>query len=157
MAATYGHNVASLALAMPVGPFGLLYRRAAWPQPIYDESSEKGGSERTVWVYPLFHVVRFLSQLSGARRLQLYSLPREIVGVAARGDQGTRVLLANLTDEPANVRLPGSARGRLLSQETFGAAIANPHWLEAESSQECSQISLGAFNVAFIELRENAT
>jgi hypothetical protein len=57
VAATEQHGISSIALATPVGPFGIIYRRAAWSQPIYDN----GGAA----IYPLFHVVRALSKDKG--------------------------------------------------------------------------------------------
>jgi len=61
IAATQGHRVCSAALAAPVGPLGIVHRPAAWPQPLYDDLAGDA-------VYPLFHVVRALAQMTDAPR-----------------------------------------------------------------------------------------
>jgi hypothetical protein len=57
VAATEQYGILSMALATPVGPLGIIYRKAEWSQPIYDDG---GGAV----VFPLFHVVRALSQIA---------------------------------------------------------------------------------------------
>jgi hypothetical protein len=146
VAATEQCGILSMALAAPVGPFGIIYRRAAWPQPMYDEG---GGAV----VYPLFHVVRALSQIAAAPRLSVGGAARGVVGVAGETHLGNRVLLlANLSDESRHVTLPQSAHVRRLDEETFETAIGDPDWLRAGEPEHCSIVALSAYAVAFVEL-----
>jgi D-apionolactonase len=145
VAATERHGVSSIALAAPVGPLGIIYRRAAWPQPIYDD----GGS---AVVYPLFHVVRALSQIAGKPRLRIQGVPRGVVGVAAASHLGSVALLANISGEPQDVILPDRARVWRLDEETFATAISDPDWLRGGEPEHCSVVALSAFSFAFVDL-----
>ena len=145
VAATEQHGVASMALAAPVGPFGIIYRRAAWPQPIYDD---RAGAA----VYPLFHVLRALSQMAAAPRLSLSGAPRGVVGVAGETGLGNRLLLANISDKRREVILPQEASVWRLDEDTFETAIGDPDWLRACEAEHRSDVALGAFCVAFVDL-----
>ncbi len=145
VAATEQRDVTSMALATPVGPFGIIYRRAVWPQPIYDD---RGGAV----VYPLFHVVRALSQIGAAPRLSIRGAPRGVVGVAAETGFGIRLLLANVSGESCHVFLPQEASVRRLDEGTFDDAITDQDWLEHSGTKHRSDVRLMAFNVAFVEL-----
>jgi hypothetical protein len=145
VAATKQHGVASMALAAPVGPFGIVYRRAGWPQPIYDDRSG-------AVVYPLFHVVRALSQVADAPRWSICGVPRGVVGVAAKTDFGIRLFLANVSGESRHVVLPREASVRRLDEDTFEDAISDQDWLEDCEVERCSDVALGGFSVAFVDL-----
>ena len=145
VAATERHGVASMALATPVGPFGIVYRRAAWPQPIYDGW---GGAA----VYPLFHVVRALSQMAALPRLSIRGTPNGVVAIAAETDLGIRLLLANVSGESCDVLLPQKAIVRRLDEGTFDDAITDPGWLEHCRTEQGSDVTLGIFNIAFVDL-----
>jgi hypothetical protein len=146
VAATEQYGILSVALAGPVGQFGIIYRRTTWPQPIYDDGDG-------AVVYPLFHVVRALSQIAAAPRLSVGGAPRGVVGVAGETRLGNRVLLlANVSDESQNVILPQSARVWRLDEETFEAAIRDPDWLRAGEPEHYSVVALSASAVAFVEL-----
>ena len=123
VAATEGHTVSSLALSAFVGPFGAIHRREAWQQPLYQESSAD-------MVYPIFHVIRFLSAMGGAARLSLQGAAAGIVGVAAEEASHIRLMLANLGTDVSHIRLPNRAEIRTLNAESFEAAIRNPEWLD---------------------------
>jgi len=146
VAATEQCGISSIALAATVGPLGIIYRRAVWPQPIYDDGDGNV-------VYPLFHVVRALSQIAVAPRLSVGGGPRCVVGVAGETRLGNQVLLlANLSDESRDVTLPQSARVRRLDEETFEAAAGDPDWLRSGEPEHCSAVALSACAVAFVEL-----
>lgn len=146
VAATEQYGILSMALAAPVGPFGIIYRRAAWPQPIYDDG---GGAV----IYPLFHVVRALSQIASAPRLSVGGAPRGVVGVAGETRLGNRVLLlGNISDESQNVILPQSARVLRLDEETFETAIGDPDWLRTGEPEHSSVVALSAYAVVFVDL-----
>ena len=97
VAATEGHKVSSLALSALVGPFGAIHRREAWAQPGYQESG-------TVMVYPIFHVLRFMSVMGGAPRLSMRSAGNGIVGVASQDHSGIRLIIANLGTDVSHVQ-----------------------------------------------------
>jgi len=147
LAATAGQNVASMALASPVGALGIIYRRAEWTQPIYDDGPR-------LPVYPLFHVVRALSQIAGAERVSLDCLPNGVVGAAAKTNRGIAVLLANTNIETRTVRLPNGGSVRRLDENTFDQAIADPDWLQNSPAESCSVINLRPISVAFVDLAD---
>ena len=97
VAATEGHKVSSLALSALVGPFGAIHRREAWAQPGYQESG-------TVMVYPIFHVLRFMSAMGGAPRLFMRSAGNGIVGVASQDHSAIRLIIANLGTDVSRVQ-----------------------------------------------------
>lgn len=145
IAATEGHNVSSLALSAFVGSFGIIHRREPWAQPIYRESS-------TDTVYPIFHVVRFLSEMGGAARLSLQTLGSGIVGVASKESSCIRLILANLGTDDSRVRLPHNAEIRSLNARSFWSAISDPLWLDTSEPDHGSDVALGPFGVAFLTM-----
>ena len=145
VAATEGHKVSSLALSTLVGPFGAIYRRGAWAQPGYDESG-------TVMVYPIFHVLRFMSMMGGAPRLSLRSAGPGIVGVASQDGSGTHLIIANLGTDVSRVRLPHDAEIRFLNTDNFQSAIHDPQWLDTSESNHGSDVALTPLSVAFARM-----
>lgn len=145
LAATEGHCLSSVALAAPVGPFGIAYRGAEWPQPLYD-----GGSSSVV--YPLFHVVRAFSRLNRRQRLAVTGLPPEVRALAARVNEGCFLIVANLSTATRVVRLPCRGTVRVLNSETFFAANANSEWLSEADADFCCQVTLAPFNIGFVEM-----
>ena len=77
VAATEQHGISSIALAAMVGPLGIIYRRATWPQPMYDDRPSSA-------VYPLFHVIRAISEIAGAPRLSIVGASRSWSASPAR-------------------------------------------------------------------------
>ena len=145
VAATEGHRVSSLALSALVGPFGAIHRREAWAQPGYQES-------RAVIVYPIFHVLRFLSEMSGESRLLVGSAGNGIVGVASRDLSGIRLIMANLGTNVSHARLPHDAEIRCLNADNFQAAIQDPQWLDAGKPDRGSNVALMPLDVAFVRM-----
>jgi hypothetical protein len=145
VAATEGHKVSSLALSAFVGPFGLIYRREPWAQPIYQESS-------AARVYPIFHVVRFVSGMGGAARLSIPAFGNGVVGVASRTFAGIRLIFANLGPDVSCVRLPQKAEVRLLNARSFSSAISDPQWLDTSEPDRASDMALEPFGVAFVSM-----
>ena len=143
VAATDGYNVSSLALSAFVGPFGVIHSGDAWGQPLYREAG---------MVYPLFHVVRFLSAMGGCARLSLPGLPNEIAGVACAGAPGTHLILANLGTMASRIRLPHAADVRYLNGRTFPAAIADPRWLDTGEAKHVSDVTLEPLDIAFVKM-----
>lgn len=149
IAMTEQQRISSMALAMPVGPFGIIYRRAVWPQPIYDDRTGTA-------VYPLFHVVRELSRIGNFPRLSVGGVPHGVVGVAGETPSGGQLILANLSAESRNVILPHKALVRRLDEDTFGSAIIDPDWLMTSEPEHLSKVSLGAYAVAFVDFGSSA-
>jgi hypothetical protein len=145
VAATEGHKVSSLALSALVGPFGAIHRQEAWAQPGYQESG-------AVMVYPIFHVLRFLSVIGGAPRLLLRSPGNGIVGVASQDRSRIRLIIANLGTEVSQIRLPHDAEIRSLSADNFQSAIHDPQWLDRGEADRGSNVALTPFGVAFVQM-----
>jgi hypothetical protein len=145
VAATQGQKVSSLALSALVGPFGAIHRREAWAQPGYQES-------RAVIVYPIFHVLRFMSIVGGARRLLMRSAGNGIVGVASQDDSHIRLIVANLGSDVSHVRLPHAAEIRSLNADSFQSAIQDPLWLDTSEPDHGSNVALTPLSVAFVRM-----
>jgi len=145
VAATEGHRVSSLALSALVGPFGAIYRREAWPQPGYQESG-------TVMVYPIFHVLRFLSAMGGAARLSMPPAGNGIVGVASQDHSQVRLMIANLGTNASSVQLPRDAEIRTLNADAFQSAIHDPQWLDTGQATHESNVTLPPLSVAFVRM-----
>jgi hypothetical protein len=145
VAATQGHKVSSLALSALIGPFGAIHRREAWAQPGYQES-------RKVMVYPIFHVLRFMSIMGGAPRLLVRSAGNGIVGVASQDHSRIRLIIANLGTDVSHVRLPHDAEIRSLNANSFQSAIHDPQWLDTGEADRGSNVALTPLGVAFVRM-----
>jgi len=155
MAATAGFGIARVALAAPSGPFGCIYRPAAWPQPGYDALAAAG----TTGVYPIFHALRWLCEGSGRPRLGCtVDEPRRIAALAWRGADGPCLLLANLGDRTDNVRLREiSGSARVLDETSAPEAIRDPDWSRtAPVVPVTGEITLPPYAVARIAVRRSA-
>ncbi len=144
----------AVCLAAPVGEFGVVYAKMAWPQPWFDDQAAGGRA----LVYPVYHVLRGLAEGAGKPRLQTtLSNGSAVQAVAWQGHGGAVVWLANLTPAPQTVALQGLAarRGRIavLDQAGFGAAAADPDALAGRASAgEIGRLELGAYAVARVEV-----
>jgi len=145
IAATEGHNVSSLALSALVGPFGAIYRREAWAQPGYQENE-------TGMVYPIFHVLRFLSAMGGATRLSVRPAGNRIAGVASRDHAQVCLMIANLGTNVSSVQVPGEAQIRILDADNFQTAIHDPHWLDTGQAMHGPHVALTPLSIAFIRV-----
>jgi hypothetical protein len=145
VAATEGHRVSSLALSALVGPFGAIHRREAWAQPGYQESG-------AVMVYPIFHVLRFMSIMGGAPRLPIGSAGNGIVGVASQDHSRIRLMIANLGTDVSHVRLPRDAEIRSLNADNFQSVIHDPEWLDTSQANHGSSVALAPLSVAFVRM-----
>jgi hypothetical protein len=145
VAATEGHRVSSLALSALVGPFGAIYRREAWAQPGYQEN-------RTVMVYPIFHVLRFMSAMGGATRLSMRSAGNGIVGVASQDHSQVHLIIANLGTNASSVQVPRDAEIRTLNADNFQSAIHDPLWLDTGQATHRSNVALTPLSIAFVRM-----
>jgi len=138
----------AIALGGGVGPFGLVYDQAPYPQPWFDQH---GG------LFPVFHVLRGLARLKGCRLRRVnVSAPREIQAIAASRESGEEIWLANLMGEARRVNLHArSTAGRIsvLDAASFVTATKSPDAMDrlAKPLKEF-EIELDAYAVARIQL-----
>ena len=135
-------GAAAVALGGLVGAFGVLHERMAWPQPWYDEA---GG------LYPVFHVLRGLARLKGARRLDSRNpAPYRLQALAGRTDEGTELWLANLTSSAIEVSLAATTirATSLLDADSFVAASEAADFMDRmNGGGEGSRLRLPPFAV----------
>ncbi|OAP36773.1 hypothetical protein AU381_20075 [Sinorhizobium glycinis] len=132
-----GAELEVLTLSTLAGPFGLV---AGAGEPV------KEGQPR-----PLFHVLRWLSQLSGGRRIAVAtSAPDRVLGLGADLVGATILLFANLTPDPQTVTLaePGMRRLILLDEGWLREGAREP---EARAHAGAG-IVLPAYAVARIDI-----
>lgn len=150
VAAVAREGVAAVALGAPTGEFGHFYRRSDFQQSWYDEQDG-------ALVFPSYHVMAGLSQLSGAELLKV-DLPRGIDAVAARKGGHTIIWLANLTGQVIQIRLdglPAVKRMSMLSAETFERAARDTRFIESHAAAMLSdQVKMEAYSLARIETTE---
>ena len=131
-----------IALGGAVGPFGLTFAPADYPQPWFDEN---GG------LYPAFHVARGLAALRDApMRAVDISAPREVQAFAA----GDELWIVNLMGEPRQLRLGASGMSKMarLDAESFVAAAQAPDALDRlQQPFAGDELTLGAY--ACVRLR----
>jgi hypothetical protein len=143
LAATLGHEVEAIALAAPVGPFGVLARSAPVARPWYDGHPEAK-------TYPIFHALRAVAA-QGKRRL-VEGLPKGLAGIAVGRKGGTLMVIANLSGETRELALSGAGRSATLDSSTFAAAAADPDWLDhALREHRSPRTSLESSAIFFFE------
>lgn len=121
LARTEGFGIEAVALAAPAGPFGILATGTPFPRPWFDDHPEAR-------VYPIFHALRFVA--GGGQRLKVKGVPPDLAALAFSGSTGTRILIANLSGQPREIRLAEPARAAVLDADNFVAAVTNPDWVE---------------------------
>ena len=149
--AYFGHfaegGAGAVTLGGLAGPFGTVHRPMPWPQPWYDEA---GG------LFPVFHVLRGLAGLKGAKRVRLRnSAPYRLQAVAGRTDEGTEVWLANLTPEEIEVTLAGCAvnESSMLDAGSFVAASRSADFMDRMNEDgDGGPVKLPAFAVMRLRL-----
>ncbi|WOS66240.1 D-apionate lactonase [Sinorhizobium fredii] len=126
-----------LTLSTLAGPFGLV---AGPGEPV------KEGHPR-----PLFHVLRWLAELSGGRRIAVETAaPDRVVGLGAALGETSTLLFANLTPDLQTVRLAEPAMRRL--------TLLDENWLREGArepevrAQEGESIVLPVYAVARIDI-----
>jgi D-apionolactonase len=152
LVATAGFGVERIALAAPAGPFGLVYRPMPVAQPGYDERAPDGKS----LVYPIYHVLRGLSDSRSASRINVTnSAPLRVAALAYASDRGTVLWLANLSAEPETVAIAGaSGVCTKLELEHLEEATAAPDWFETPETKVEGQLELGAHAIARLRLAQ---
>lgn len=121
LSATMGHGVEAIALAAPVGPFGVLAHTGPVARPWYDDHPEAE-------VYPIFHALKAVAR--GGKRRAIEGLPTGLAGIAVDGPDGARMVIANLSREERSFSVGDSGRAARLDSATFATAVADPDWLD---------------------------
>jgi hypothetical protein len=99
-------------------------------------------------VRPVFHVMAALCRASGAPLMPLDLGSDQLAGLAWREGSETRLLLANLSAEPARLAVEGTLDGRLLDATAMPAAV-DPAWCGSATTAHGPTIELDAFAVLF--------
>ncbi|WP_340160822.1 hypothetical protein [uncultured Hoeflea sp.] len=121
LAKTEGFGIEAIALAAPAGPFGVLSRSGEVARPWYDDHPE-------ALVYPIFHALRFVA--GGGQRCRVVGAPPELSVVAFVTATATRLVIANVSPEPQQIRLGESGQAAVLDTSSFEAAVSDPEWFE---------------------------
>jgi hypothetical protein len=114
-------GASAITLGGATGPFGLVHTPQSWPQPWYDETNHG--------LFPMYHVLRGLGSLKGARlRAVKLSAPSAVQAIAAETDNGAvTVWLANLTGNEVACQLDADISScALLDETSFTAAAGDP-------------------------------
>ncbi len=126
VAACAAGGLASVSLGAATGPAGMIYRKAGFAQPYFDET--KGAA-----VYPLYHVIAGLAAAVGGKLVASKSAaPGKVAALAYRAKAGPVLWLANLTGAEQAVKVGGfngKAQLHLLDEASFVAATADAGYL----------------------------
>lgn len=119
-------GLASVTLGAATGPMGMIYRKAGYPQPHFDDAAGAA-------VFPVYHVIAGLAAAAGMKAVGAKSAaPSKVAALAWRAKAGPVLWLANLSGETQAVKV-GGFNGKsilhLLDEGSFAAAIADPGWL----------------------------
>ena len=143
----------ALVLSAPVGPFGIVYRRADHAQPYYDDLTGPA-------VYLVYYVIAAMAAAAGKPRLAVRDSDRlRVQSVAWAGPDGPVLWLANVTDRPQTVVLAGledhTVLVRTLDAATFGQATADRAAFLAggELRTGARALTLDAYALAAVEAR----
>ena len=79
-------------------------------------------------LYPVFHVMRALTEAGGKPRVPVTVEGQGIAALAWRDGKDRRLLVANQTASPVSVTLPAGLRGNVLDARSFDAAAKDPAW-----------------------------
>ncbi|GJM36824.1 MAG: hypothetical protein DHS20C19_01910 [Acidimicrobiales bacterium] len=123
LAATTGFDIEAIALAAPIGPFGVLSSPGRIERAWYDDHPE-------AVVHPIFHVLRALGAHT-ADVNEVHGLPDGVVGLAlSRPDDPIRVIIANLSQSSHRIRIETAVRATSLDTRAFATAAGDPDWVE---------------------------
>jgi D-apionolactonase len=127
------------AVAKSGGVSTLALNHLAGPSGVLDDGAK---------VRPVFHVMADLCRASGAELSDLDLTGDQLAGLAWLEGGKKRLLVANLTAEPARLAVEGTLDGKLLDATTVAAA-AHPAWRDSGSTALGPTIELGAYAVLF--------
>ena len=138
----------AIAYGATMGATGIVYTSEKWPQPGFETEGE---------VFPLFHVLRALSRLSGRQRLDVVMSTTETIEcIACQGDaavdQPVELLIANMSPERQQVHLPGSSHtGCVLDEHHFRQAAGNPAFMDNLLPLPSTELTLDGYAVARVQ------
>ncbi len=121
-------GVSTLALNHLAGPSGVL---------------AEGGKVR-----PVFHVMAALCGAGGSALRVVDSTSEQLAGLAWQNENGTQLLLANLSAEPVRIALAQELKGQVLDAASAGAG-ADRGWLGSGGERLGPTLELGAFATVF--------
>ncbi len=133
-------HVVRVAFFEPLGPKGVVYRRAAFEQPWFDALAD------TPRVYPVYLSLSALTEARG-RRARSLGTSGPVQGMELLDGDGPAWILANTSAQPAPVP-PGASRWSVLDAKSMAAACCEPigFWQRAaRPTSECEP--LGAYAV----------
>jgi hypothetical protein len=104
-------------------------------------------------VYPIYHVVAGMAAAAGKRMLAVEGLERgRIAGLAHELQNGARLWLANLTEQPQAVTLPHTAaQASVLDETSFAQAATEADFMRTAARSVNGTLEIGAYGVACIE------
>ncbi len=139
-------GVSAISLGGTTGPHGAIYTKQNWPQPWYDEH---GG------LFPVYHVLRGLADLSGRTMLSLkVSEPSRVQGVVVERPEGRELWLANLTNAPQKIKLPAPASSiAILDSSRFVEMSASPDLADRFTRTDAAALNLEAFAVGRVRFK----
>jgi hypothetical protein len=149
VAALAGGGLSAITLGAATGPAGMIYRRASYAQPYFDEAGAPS-------VYPLYHVVAGLAAAGGSKVIATKSAaPGKVAALAVRGGRGVTLWLANLTGEAQKAKVSGFTGGaqlHVLDEGSFVAATRDPGWLNknGKALKKVGGVELAPYAVARI-------
>ena len=127
-------NVEAMALAAPLGRFGVM--RNAGP---------------SIAVFPIFHAIRALIQISGKAVTKLQGLDQGLVGVAASDGN---LLVANCSTGEAMFQAPQTIEARILTDGD--PATTDPEWLNTASTLRGERFALASGSCLFAKMAVQA-
>ncbi len=149
-------GIDALTIGAPTGPLGIIYRKADYAQPYYDDLAAPA-------VYPVFHVISGLTRGAGAKLVDAAcSDDQKVQCLAYRAKGGgTTLWLANLTAERQNVRIAasqgatlGAMVGALLDEHSFDVATAHPVRFQNSWQPMADQVTLEPYAVAIVAVSD---
>jgi hypothetical protein len=143
-------EVDAVALAAPVGEFGLIYTRTDYPQPWFDDAGAK--------VYPGYFTLKALGAASGqAMRASAVSDGTRLQALAYRDGGRTVLLVANLTGVPLRAAVEGGGpvgEVTVLDEESFVLATTDPdRFIRQRVRRPLDALELPPYATARIVLR----
>jgi hypothetical protein len=147
-------DIESIAVGAPTGPLGIIYRKADYPQPYYDQLSGPA-------VYPVYHIVSGLTR--GAGRNLVYAESTDTARVqclAYRSGAGITLWIANLTAQEQAVAVraaKGPVYGTMLDEQSFVRATTDPRAFQAAYSlvKDPAKLRLKAYAVAILSINDS--
>jgi len=142
-------GLAAITLGAATGPAGMIYRRANYAQPYFDDVGAPA-------VYPLYHVIAGLAAASGSKLIATQSAaPGKIAALAYRGKAGPTLWLANLTGETQKARVggfSGAALLHVLDEGSFAAAAKDAGYFAngGKALKKAGLVELAPYAVARI-------